>query len=128
MASSNVRFAPIEQIGSADLFTSPTGVVPSVVRAARLERLSWTADLHHGTAPAPGAVDGIPVATSPQSTMHVATDPAGFPCLVRRCTADAASAFAAGHRLGAAHLDGISVPEVIAVAGTDVWMDRWPWE
>lgn len=127
MVSSDVRLASSEQIGSVDLVRSPAGVVPGVVRAAHLERLSWTADLRRTTPPAPGEVDGTPVARSRQSTMHVATDPAGFPCLVRRCTANAASTFAAGHRLGAAHLDGVSVPDVVAVSGPDVWMDRWPW-
>ena len=126
--SSDVRMVPIGQFGAADLVSSPTGVIPSKVRAAQVERLSWTADLRHVTPPVSGEIAAAAVATSPQTTMHVATDPAGFPCLVRRCAKGAASAFAAEHRLGAAHLDGVSVPEVVAVAGTDVWMDRWPWE
>lgn len=128
MVSTDVRFDPIEQIGREGASRSPAGIVPTGVRAAEVERLSWTNDPGRVGPPAPGVVDSTPVATSRSTTMHLATDPAGFPCLVRRCTRTSAHAFAAGHRLGSAHLDGVSVPDLVALDHTDLWMDRWPWE
>ena len=128
MMSIDVRFAPIERICPGEAARSPGGIVPTFIRAAEVERLSWTRDLRDVGPPAPGAVDSSPVARSRSTTMHVATDSAGFPCLVRRCARVGTDDFAAGHRLGSAHLAGVSVPELVARDGADLWMDRWPWE
>lgn len=128
MVSTDVARGSLELHGVYEAPTRLAGVVPTEIRGARVERLTWKTDRAVSRRIRPGTVDSTAVARSMSSTMHLAADRSGFPCLVRRCAPGRAPAFAAGHRLGAVHLDGVAVPDVMAVVGTDVWMDRLPWE
>lgn len=126
MLSSAVRFARFEGVDRA-LARPRAGVVPGVVRASTIDRLSWTRDPRKVPAPEPGVVDPCPVAAGRTSVLHLASDSAGFPCFVRRTSVEAAPVFAAGHRRGSSLLGGVDVPDVLGVDGGDVWIDHLPW-
>lgn len=127
MVSSAVRFDRFEVFGPQWLGARRVGVVEGVVRAPTVDRLSWTRDPRSVPRPAPGVVDVRPVAVGRSSVLCVASDSAGFACFVRRATAEAAPVLAAGYRTGSALVGGVDVPDVLGVAGGDVWIDHLPW-
>lgn len=62
MAATDVRFAAIEQIAGQGASRAPARIVPSLFRAAEVERLSGTPDPSGVGPPEPGVVDSTPVA------------------------------------------------------------------
>lgn len=127
MVSSDVRFTPLRAGSTAKVRSGSAGITSTAVQAATIDRLEWNGDAARVVVPDAARVDPAPIATARLSTLHAATDAAGFPCLVRRCSPMLVAEFARGHRIGTHHLDGAAVPNLLGVDGTGVWFDRVAW-